>query len=499
MWQGNKGFDLWDQGFLWYGAQRVMLGEVPIRDFMAYDPGRYYWSAGFMWLWGDNGIMALRIAGAIFQTIGLFVSLHLINTITRGQNFLYLILSAIILVVWMFLPYKSFDIATSIFLIGALTYLVESPKLQRYFLVGVCVGLAAVFGRNHGAYGVLASIGIIIWLKMSYLEGPGITKGFFFWGVGILVGFMPIFCMMLLLPGFSNAFLESIFFLFRVKATNLYLPIPWPWRVNFALPFGEVIRGLLIGLFFIGLFIFGVLSLIWVVWKRKRRLPSVLVATSFLALPYAHYAYSRADVAHLSLGIFPSLIGCLAFLATKSTKVKWSFAVMLCIASVWVMLVFQQGWYCHVNECVKVNISGSSFKVDLPTAKDIQLLHQLNDLYAPNDESFIVTPFWPGAYALLQRKSPMWEIYALFPSVSDFEKAEIRRIEKANPRFALVLDYPLDGRDDLRFQNTHPLIHQYIVKHFELVRGVSNNPIFQVYKARNMRAERRLIEDNKYD
>ena len=77
----------------------------------------------------------------------------------------------------------------------------------------------------------------------------------------------------------------------------------------------------------------------------------------------------------------------------------------------------------------------------------------------------------------------MWEIYALFPRPQAFEQAEIERIKIVKPGFALVFDLPLDGRDELRFRNTHPLIHQYILDNFQLLPN-SPNPAYQIYKAK---------------
>src|SRR4051794_24937764 len=86
VWQGDYGFNIGDEGFLWYGVQRVRTGEVPLLDFMSYDPGRYYWSAALAAVLQNEGVMALRGAGAGVQLFGLFVGLELLF---RGEGKLY--------------------------------------------------------------------------------------------------------------------------------------------------------------------------------------------------------------------------------------------------------------------------------------------------------------------------------------------------------------------------------------------------------------------------
>lgn len=483
-WQGNKGFSLWDEGFLWYGAQRVLRGEVPIRDFMAYDPGRYYWAAAFMALWRNNGIIASRAAVAIFQVMGLSVGLLLIAGTVKKQRWAYLILSTVTLIAWMYPRHKLFDISLAIFLLGALTYLIEKPVGRRYFVAGLCVGLVAVFGRNHGVYGVVGSLGVIGWLILKRSDGVASIKCLGLWVTGVVAGYAPVLLMLLLVPGFACEFWQSILFLFELKGTNLPLPIPWPWLVDFSsMPIDILIRKVLIGLFFIGLLIFGMLSIIWVVTKKLRRetVSPAFVAASFLALPYAHFAYSRSDVSHLAQGIFPMVIGILLLLSVQARRIKWTLAPALCAASVFIMLVFQPGWQCRDRKCVDVKISNSTLQVDAETASNIKLLRGLAAKYAPHDGSFLAVPFWPGAYALLERKSPIWEIYAIDPRSKTRQLEEIKQIKQANPGFALIIDLPLDGREALRFKNTHPLVNQYILDNFDRLPN-SPNPAYSIFK-----------------
>jgi hypothetical protein len=489
-WQGWKGFSLQDEGFLWYGAQSVMLGDVPIRDFKAYDPGRYYWSAMLMSLFGDNGIVSLRVAVSVFQALGLFVGLLLIAKSAPSKkniNYLFLLIATITLVLWMYPRHKLFDISISIFLVGILTYLVQKPIPRHYYLVGLGVGAVAVFGRNHGIYGAAGSLGVILWLGFKRKSELSFFRGVLLWSAGVVSGYTPIVLMVIAIPGFGTAFWESISFIFERKTTNLPLPIPWPWTVQTsALSFLGSAQKLLVGTFFLGSLVFGILSILWVVIQRIREkpVPAPFVASAFLMLPYAHYSFSRADINHLAQGIFPLLIACFVLLAATRFKVKWPAAITLCSMSVLTMLPSHPGWHCrNDNKCVEVTVSGNDLKVHSSTASDIELLRKLASQYAENGRSFIATPQWPGAYPLLNQRSPMWDIYALFPRSEAFQKKEIERIKASDPGFAFVLDLARDGREELRFKNTHPLIYEYIQDNFDQILNTPKQA-YQIYKAK---------------
>ena len=490
VWQGQVGFNLGDEGFLWYGVQRVMVGEVPLRDFMAYDPGRYYWSAAWMNAFGDQGIIALRASVAIFQTLGLFTGLLLIARSIGGQRkerFLYLIISGLTMVIWMFPRHKLFDSSLSIFLIGVLTALIHRPSLGRYFYTGICIGLVAFFGRNHGLYGLAGCMGVIIYLniKINQIRCGDLFRELFSLAAGVLLGLLPLILMALFTPGFASAFLESIRFLFEVKSTNLPLPIPWPWTIDFAsLSTNDGVRALLVGIFFLGTLIFGIVASVWVIFQRYqgRTVSPALVACAFMAIPYTHFAYSRADIAHLAQSIFPFLIGCLVVLSTYSARVRWPGVIILCAISGWVMHRSFPGWICRVdNRCKQLEVSGDILTVEPNIAADVDFLRQLDNQYLQHGKKIFVAPFWPGTYALFNQKAPVWEIYTLYPRSEEFQRREIERIKKEKIGVVLIVDLALDGRDDLRFKNTRPIIQQFIEDYFEFVPN-QPNPVYQIYR-----------------
>lgn len=472
--EARYGFSLWDEGFLWYGVRRVMAGEVPIRDFMSYDIGRYYLSAAMMALLGSDGLFALRVSLGIIQALAVGLATYLVLKDRDDDTPLmfYALLAAIIFTSWMVLQFRVTDSAAAITLIAALSFALQKPAPFRWFVAGLACGLVAMIGRNHGVYGVAGLVGalLIAHPASNWRDAPRAVVAAW---AGVLIGYLPNLVMLLLVPGLAKAFWADIAFVFRMGSTNLALPVPWPWTAfGPGWPTLEVVRAFLLGTFFLALPLFGVCSLVWMMLLRRSdslAKESVFAATALLALPYAHYAFSRADLAHLGIGIFPLLIGVLT-LPRVAAFVRFVVAGILTAASVFVTAPIHPAYVAALERnWHEASIDGDTVTVSTEVAGEVALLNRLAQRYACHNETFLAAPVWPGAYALLGRKAPVWEIYPLFNRDAAFQEAEISRITAARPAFVVLNEEPVDGRLDLLYERTHPLIDQYIRDNFRIV------------------------------
>ena len=483
---GYSGIGLRDEGFLWYGSQRVIAGEIPIKDFMAYDPLRYFWSATWMAYIGDGGIISLRASVAAFQSIGFFSALFLIYKHNPQSNRLQIILTILILAAWMFPRHKLFDISISIILVAILSYLIEKPCFKRYFISGFVIGMAAGFGKNHGVYGAWGLLVTLAYLTIFDFKLEKLTKNIGYSIAGGFIGFSPILVLSVFDPDFFTAFWDGIIFLFKIKATNHPLPIPWPWLVEAErLPWSIAIRYVLIGTAFVLLVIASVIGLIYpLILKLKQTpLPPQIVASLFMILPYTHFATSRADIAHLAQGIYPLLICIFISIGQLKTTYKLAISSLLLISSLSVMLPAQPFWQAkQQGNWTTVSILDDDLLLPPRAEAQINLFQNLEREFAPNGQAFLAIPFLPGAYAVLERKSPIWEIYALAEHRNDdFQKLEVNRIENADPEFIVILDVNIDGRDELRFMNSRPIIRDYIMENFTPNNDFDAPPQYKIY------------------
>lgn len=471
------GFDLADEGFYWYGAQRVLRGEVPIRDFMSYDIGRYYWAASLMWLLDDDGVFAARVSAVAYQFLGTFLGAYICLLALRHNGavrWLYALLVAAILTVWVVPYYKAYDHATSVIIVALLVLMLKVTKPAAWLAAGICLGFAAIIGRNHGAYGVFAVVFVISVLLFKAPSRHAVVRlcGCFF--LGVVIGFSPTLITMLTVDGFAGSFIGSIVSMVGRGATNIALPVPWPWlwhedfgRIGVVL---TAVR-LSLGVGFVFLLVFPV---VWILALAYRRFDlsddsqKVYLATVAAAIPYAHYAFSRADLIHLSLSIFPGLIGLLAAVATMS-RLR-SLMVSLVVLAVSVLTVVQLQFYLSAqlikNDLLQADVGGEQLWVEHDLFKKMEFVKMQLSSLTSSSGKFLAIPDMPGFHAIYRVKMPIWEIYPLVPRDAKFEAREIERLESSVPEVVFFSDHAVDNNPKFRYSQMHPLTYAWILSNY---------------------------------
>ncbi|HEV7516216.1 MAG TPA: hypothetical protein VGR07_07950 [Thermoanaerobaculia bacterium] len=483
--QGRIGFDLADEGFLWYGAVRTAHGGVPLADFYSYDPGRYLWAAGWARLLGD-GILALRLSTAVFAALGLFLGLLAARRAVAGRGALLLV--GVLLALWMFPRHKLFETSLTMAAVYMAVRLLERPTRRTWFAAGVATGLAAFFGKNHGLYWGLACLGLLLFLQ---LRGEGSEWGrsarhLLAWLAGIVAGSLPLLVMMLAIPGFFRAYLDSILFFLAQGRTNAPLPVPWPWRATGG---GQ----LALGISFLFLPLVYLLTAV-VVWRTdaqglaRRRL---LVAAGFTGVFYLHHAFSRADAAHLGQSIHPALLAALALPLAWETRGRRLAAGLVAALLAGLTLgaaLPESPLYRRLAgerrgvRYVPSDIAGDRLLLPADQAAGLMGIRSAVRARLAPAEPLLILPYYPGLYPFLGRTAPIWDTYAIWPAKGGSDERRLAELAARGVRWELAGDYDQPGWQG--FRANHPALAGYLARRFAPVAAPELPPHFMLLERR---------------
>ena len=312
----REGFPTPDEGYLWYGTLRTLEGDVPLRDFRSYEPGRYYWCAVWMLALG-RGVVTLRIAVHAFYFLGLTCGLLALRA--AGAGWPAVVVAGIVLAAWGHKPYKLFEPALAMFAVLAGTALIIHPGYPALIVAGAVAGAICFFGVNYGLYAgaALFFLTLLVGLKSGSVA---VLPGLGAYSAGALASVLPLLVMLASVRGLFVAFFER-----RVRAvaarrtSNLGLPVPWPWRPALAgidrLSWvGWRVIARFMGLYFVLLPAFVWSVAVWaaiVPWSNIQA-NAALVAAAAIGSFNLHHAFSRADLHHLAQSMPPLVIGLVA-------------------------------------------------------------------------------------------------------------------------------------------------------------------------------------------
>ena len=466
---GHVGLNMRDEGYLWYGVAAVLEGDLPLRDFQAYDPGRYFWCVALSPVFGD-GLLGVRASVAVFQAIGLFLGLLAVRRVVPGDA--WLLPAGIVLLLWCYPRHKVFECAITMMAVFTATSLLERPTVRRHLAAGAFIGLMAFFGRNHGLYLVVA-FGALVLFQQWKQRPPEFLRRAGAMALGVVLGYSPMLAMFLFCPGYWAGFLEALLSVTE-RGTNLPAPYPWPWRIawdqlaGFDLvgDIGVVIAFLLGPLLIpVGLFL--------AIRTPSDRLASrsVLIASALLALIYAHHVSVRSDLPHLAQSIHPTLILVLALGACLRATRAQMVGVGLLLLTVLTtfhghpeLKLFRPGgeeitWLDH-------KMRGEHLRLKKAQARHLKRVQLLLQRYVEPDEQLFIAPTSPTLYPMFGRLSPTWWIYFLWPASAAEQQETIGRLREGEVAWALIVEKPFVDKPEFDFRQTNPLVWEFLEQHY---------------------------------
>ncbi len=465
-----------DEGYLWYGVLRTREGKVPIRDFRAYDPGRYYLLAWLGAILGDN-IRSIRNMSLGIYLVLLLPCLWIHYSLQH--DLVSTSILALLLMIFSYPHYKAIDTIIPSIITACIALALNLDTAQLYVLAGAIVGASCVIGFNHLLYSAIA-VGLTF--TLSLITDPQSLSSYMWFIAGGLLGLVP---MMLFL---SRKGVASAYYLRKIRrvldrgTTNLKIELPLPWkRPDRKLTQSQKIDYYTLGLAMVSL---PLLYITLIVHGLYGGHVSLTMVASAAGVGYFNHFYSRADTLHLQLSVVP-LLWCVSALESKSLLYVIMIAVM-------VFLVYQIALRLLIKEYKTHRLGEKSTILPFPHAQvwvsaGTARFYSALDLYiresAISRDRIYCAPILPHLLPLMRITSPVYDTFPVYPGSKGQQEEMITQLKRERVQLVIIRLIGIDFREDLKFHNSYPLVWKYLQEHYTVHRPDFLPKQYRIFKA----------------
>jgi len=475
--QWRYGFNLGDEGWLWYISQRTAFGDVPLRDFFSYDPGRYYWSAGVFKLLGRNGFFEQLLANYLFAIMGL--ALTYVAMVRAALSRVWRVAILLLLGVVIGFPrHKIYEQTLSLICLATIAFVFAGPKrLKRWLLLGILIGLAAFFGRNSGIFCGIAAFVALLLLTIRR-EGPVLSRALGAIATGVLIGYSPMVFMVVAVNGFATRFYESVLLTPRWSWS---LPVPFPWHVHLLRLHGvDLLQTRGVSWLCVAVPV-TYAYLLWRAVRSKGELDRALwlsVASAAAGVGFLVHAFYTSDFFHIAQGVVPFVLATGAFSKHLWQEAVRRRSVIVFCGSVFLVLA---AWMPieplvqHLRakrsapaSLARINMDGKFFEVPSAQAGFMNTVEAAFRDCGPHDGGFFAAPYYPGLYAFLNTRAPIWDTYFLWPRSDQVQQSYIDALQRERTRLILLNpEFAINSRENLELVHTNPKLVAYITAQYQ--------------------------------
>jgi hypothetical protein len=482
----RAGIDWRDEGLLAYGAERVVHGEIPHRDFVSLQPPLSFYTAAVAFKLGGTSLATLRGFGlTIFLILPVLVY-------ALARNFLGPILSfaaaAPVCILGLpyvyFVPLAAWQGITISF--AAVLLFIVALRSQRPWLAmpaGAFTSVALLLRHDQALYTMAALLVLLVALHLApdaSVSKTNLRCLSYFWLGGIAIILTPAILIWWKIGALPEMFQQLVVFPFATYRKTSALPFP---RITAGKTISE--RAIIL-LYYLPPFIQGIAALYLgrSIFRRRFREREALLSFFLMwsALFYLQVMV-RSDQTHLLMTLPPFFLlstFCWSILQRAIKRYRglgtlFSLLLSIGVASfLWILRSLALPDVTHRTD--RLSLSRGGIFIAQPNVV-IQFVRQIQELVPPSS-SILALPYQPMFYFLCDRHNPTRWNY-LWPgdqTANDHERF-MEEAERDPPAIVLLSDQG-------QLADSAPIIMEYIRMHYLFTNQLGDIAIYERLETR---------------